>query len=189
MKGIITGINNGFGFIKDSNGESRFFHRSQLTNCAFHDLAVQDSVSFYPSQNEKGLNAERIELCEQIQNCRIIICPSCHRKIRVPLPLPGKICKCVSCEHKFQMLSDKHGTIYIYCSNNDPHYEEMSFEMSFEILEIEYPANQDQIKQAYKVKISEYHPDKVALLGEKLKQVAEYESRRINAAYRILRDF
>lgn len=187
MRGRIVRLKEGFGFIQDEYNESRFFHRSQLINCVFDDLVIRDSVQFFPFQNEKGLIAEKISLSENFEKCRVIFCPSCRQKIRIPLPLPGKICKCVSCEHKFQMFCDRNGTIYIYGDDNEPHHEEMSFEMCFEILEIAYPASQDQIKQAYKRKIAEYHPDKVALLGKKLIQVAETEARRINAAYKILK--
>ena len=39
------------------------------------------------------------------------------------------------------------------------------------------------IKNSYKNKMKEYHPDKVANLGDKLKDVAEKESKLINEAY------
>ena len=39
------------------------------------------------------------------------------------------------------------------------------------------------IKRAYRQRMTEYHPDKVAALGPKLRDLAEAESKRINAAY------
>ncbi|AMK76350.1 MULTISPECIES: J domain-containing protein [Methylomonas] len=44
------------------------------------------------------------------------------------------------------------------------------------------------IKAAYKKKISEYHPDRVGALGIKIKQIAEEETRQINAAYAMLQE-
>ena len=40
---------------------------------------------------------------------------------------------------------------------------------------------------AFKKKMSGYHPDKVSGLGDKLKQVAEEETKLINIAYNILK--
>lgn len=44
-------------------------------------------------------------------------------------------------------------------------------------------ASLEEIDQAYRVQISQYHPDKVARLGEDLRQLAEARSKEINAAY------
>ena len=39
------------------------------------------------------------------------------------------------------------------------------------------------IRSAYRQRIAAYHPDKVAHLGPKLRDVAETESKRLNIAY------
>ncbi len=41
----------------------------------------------------------------------------------------------------------------------------------------------DVIRQAYRERMKEYHPDKVAGLGEELRELAERESKEINMAY------
>ena len=43
-----------------------------------------------------------------------------------------------------------------------------------------------ELKRRYYERIKEYHPDKVAALGPKLREVAEIESKKINAAYQYL---
>ena len=53
----------------------------------------------------------------------------------------------------------------------------------YTILGVSISANAKKIKHAYRKRISEYHPDKVAQLGEKLKELAVEESKKINAAY------
>jgi DnaJ-domain-containing protein 1 len=41
----------------------------------------------------------------------------------------------------------------------------------------------DDIKRHYRERVREYHPDKVAALGPKLRELAEDEMKKINAAY------
>lgn len=53
----------------------------------------------------------------------------------------------------------------------------------FRILEVSESACQKQIAAAYKQKIRQYHPDKVAQMGAEIREVAEFKSKQINAAY------
>lgn len=53
----------------------------------------------------------------------------------------------------------------------------------YEVLNVAPDASTAQIKHAYRMLMSQYHPDKVATLGEELKAVAERKSKQINAAY------
>lgn len=52
----------------------------------------------------------------------------------------------------------------------------------FVVLGVAATASIEEITKAYKTLISQYHPDKVATLGPKLKMLAEKESKKINAA-------
>ena len=51
------------------------------------------------------------------------------------------------------------------------------------VLGVSTDASVAQIKSAYRAQIKQYHPDKVADLGPKLKVVAEEQTRVLNAAY------
>jgi DnaJ like chaperone protein len=53
----------------------------------------------------------------------------------------------------------------------------------FDVLGVSEAAELAQIEYAYRVKMSQYHPDKVAQLGEDIRQLAEAKSKEINAAY------
>ena len=53
----------------------------------------------------------------------------------------------------------------------------------YEILEVPYDATPASIRHAYRTLMSQYHPDKVAKLGDELKIVAERKSKEINVAY------
>lgn len=52
------------------------------------------------------------------------------------------------------------------------------------ILEVSPTATADEIKRSYKTLMGQYHPDKVATLGEEIRAVAERKSKDINGAYR-----
>ncbi|HPI66496.1 MAG: J domain-containing protein [Burkholderiaceae bacterium] len=53
----------------------------------------------------------------------------------------------------------------------------------FRILEVSQSATKEQIVTAYKQKIRQYHPDKVAQMGAEIRALAEFKSKQINAAY------
>ena len=64
--------------------------------------------------------------------------------------------------------------------NREPEKREAAW---YEILNVAPDASTAAIKHAYRVLVSQYHPDKVATLGDELKAVAERKSAEINVAY------
>jgi len=57
----------------------------------------------------------------------------------------------------------------------------------YEILGIDSSASPEEIRAAYKARMHEYHPDKVAHLGEELRKVAHRKAVEIQQAYEQLR--
>jgi DnaJ like chaperone protein len=55
----------------------------------------------------------------------------------------------------------------------------------YRILGVSEGATREQIVAAYKRRIAEYHPDKVAQMGIEIRELAEAKSKQINAAYEI----
>ena len=53
----------------------------------------------------------------------------------------------------------------------------------FRILEVSESALPNEISVSYKRLIRQYHPDKVASLGQDLQDLANYKAKQINAAY------
>jgi len=51
------------------------------------------------------------------------------------------------------------------------------------ILGVTATASLEEIQRAYRSRIAEYHPDKVATLGAELRDLAERKSKEINLAY------
>ena len=60
--------------------------------------------------------------------------------------------------------------------------DEPDVESWFDVLGVSPNATQEQIKVAYHEKIKQYHPDRVSGLGEKLRALAETETKKLNAA-------
>lgn len=52
------------------------------------------------------------------------------------------------------------------------------------VLELSPQASVEEIRWAYQTLISKYHPDKVAMLADEFKALAERKSMQINGAYR-----
>jgi len=57
----------------------------------------------------------------------------------------------------------------------------------YRVLGIPASASADAIRAAYRARMSEYHPDKVAHLGEDLQKLAHRKAQEIEEAYRQLR--
>lgn len=55
-----------------------------------------------------------------------------------------------------------------------------------EVLGVSPDASRQEVRRAWKARALEYHPDRVANLGKKLQQLAEEETRSINAAYDLI---
>lgn len=56
----------------------------------------------------------------------------------------------------------------------------------YEVLRIPASATPEAIRAAYKARMKEYHPDKVAMLGEELQELAHRKSLEIQKAYQQL---
>ena len=52
-----------------------------------------------------------------------------------------------------------------------------------DVLGVPADATHEQIVSAYRARMSEYHPDKVASLGPDIRALAEQKAKEINAAY------
>jgi DnaJ like chaperone protein len=57
---------------------------------------------------------------------------------------------------------------------------------AYEVLGVARSASSDAIQAAYRARMKEYHPDKVAHLGEELQKLATEKSQQIQRAYRQL---
>ena len=93
-----------------------------------------------------------------------VICPKCHDVFEVRLTPAGRI-------HVYQRASDKSSPYPK--DENDPYV----------VLQVSPAATVEEIKSAFRTRMQEYHPDRVAHLGVHLRRLAEEEAKRINDAY------
>ena len=68
-------------------------------------------------------------------------------------------------------------------SQPPPFQEAPSSPAWHQILNVSPQASDSQIRRAYQTLMSQYHPDKVAALGEDLKTLCERKTKEINIAY------
>ena len=73
-------------------------------------------------------------------------------------------------------------------TSNEPSRNRPSLDHYFRVLGVQPGAAINEIKAAYKRRMQEYHPDKVASLGKELRDLADAKSKEINAAYRAIMD-
>lgn len=59
---------------------------------------------------------------------------------------------------------------------------------AYEVLGVSRSGSSEAIRDAYRARMKEYHPDKVAHLGEDLQKLAHEKSQEIQRAYQQLRD-
>ncbi|MGA2296710.1 MAG: DnaJ domain-containing protein [FCB group bacterium] len=64
---------------------------------------------------------------------------------------------------------------------------EINFSIACKILSVSTEASIDEFKSAYLKMVKEYHPDKVANLGEEIRILAKRKTQEINQAYDIIR--
>jgi len=72
---------------------------------------------------------------------------------------------------------------------NDYESENSDSQAWYVVLGVARTSSMEEIQAAYKSLIRQYHPDKVASLGEELRSLAEQKSKAINAAYQEARNF
>ncbi len=76
--------------------------------------------------------------------------------------------------------------------NNDAQNNEkkvFTIDDAYATLSINSSVTIEEIKSAYKQKVKEYHPDRVASLGVELKQLAEQKTQQINKAYDMIKNY
>lgn len=77
----------------------------------------------------------------------------------------------------------------MYCCHCAQPFDQSEIEDHFQVLGLaDVKADPEAIHSAFKNRQKQYHPDRVAHLGDKIQVVAEREIKRINQAYEVLKD-
>lgn|SRR5882724_69539 len=110
-----------------------------------------------------------------------VACPSCACRLRLPPPLAGRKFKCPSCHCWFRATQSTSASVELEVITD---HSQLS--RHYEILRIRPGATLDEIRTAYRRRLLEYHPDKVATLGMEIQALAEEKTKQINEAYTLL---
>lgn len=124
------------------------------------------------------------------QSPQKMACPACDKELLVPNPVPKGDAVCVKCRQRFRIKSDHFGNLQVLLvTPSVPNNFSLpkNEKEAREVLSLLTDSGATMIRQAYKAKMRDYHPDKVNNLGKKIKNLAELESKRINRAYELLK--
>jgi DnaJ like chaperone protein len=86
-----------------------------------------------------------------------------------------------------ELNSEKHQTKQNDFNQKDTKKTISNLDEAYKVLGIDNNSTIEQIKEAYKTKMKEYHPDKVSGLGEELQNLARIKTQQINEAYSLIR--
>jgi len=121
----------------------------------------------------------------------IIKCEGCGQKLRIKLAAMTSEYSCPSCQEKFHASFSGGVLSVVFTKSNEVTAPEVDAQLTlqdaYRLFEANEVSSWEQIEHARRRLIQQYHPDKVARLGTKLRELAEAEGKRINVAYALLR--
>jgi hypothetical protein len=125
---------------------------------------------------------------------KVIEYQGCGQKLRIELGSVTRDYSCPKCKSTF-CASFENGVLSVVFLNNANHpgysgdesNRPLTVEEAYKLFESDEFTAWESIELIRRRLIQQYHPDRVAALGPKLKIVAETEGKRINKAYDILR--
>jgi DnaJ-domain-containing protein 1 len=153
--------------------------------------ALNDSKAEEPEKEYEGTK----ESSHNNHKDTVIECQACNQKLRIKLSQESAEYSCPSCNSKFQ-CSFSEGVLSVIfvkpASNNskddsDNQSLEITLNDAYKLFDANASSPWELIELTRRRLIQQYHPDKVASLGPKLKLLAETEGKRINIAYDLLR--
>ena len=94
---------------------------------------------------------------------------------------------------QFQKKAPKAGSSTSSNPGPEPASEESPrvdpIEEACRVLQLNRPFTTEQLRAAYRQRMSQYHPDKVSSLGPEFRELAESKSKEINRAFDLLARF
>ncbi len=198
---------------KDGSPDKRFAYNPEIPVCLYGKLKISsstgmflylmtskaDSPSNFVESFQGAIESSRSHDNQQStfsdEERQVVRCPVCDSKLRFNPPFKVGTTNCHHCSAALLVNINVDGIIKLSFRKQDSSHKEgasnkatSSIAELYEVLGLIPSASPQEVKAAYRQKMREYHPDKVAGLGEKLLKVANEESKAINHAYFKLKD-
>lgn len=125
---------------------------------------------------------------------KIIVCQKCEQRLRVELSLCQRELSCPTCKVSFTTIYQDGVLSVVFAEvkpENGAKQNEQSVNVTlgdaYQLFHADKGSAWEEIEFTRRKLIQQYHPDKVAALGPKLRELAELEAKRINVAFDLLR--
>lgn len=125
---------------------------------------------------------------------KIIACQKCEQRLRIELCLSQREQRCPTCKVSFTTAYQDGVLSVVFAetkSENGTKQNEQSLNVTlvdaYQLFHADEGTVWEEIELNRRKLIQQYHPDKVAALGSKLRELAELEGKRINIAFDLLR--
>lgn len=125
----------------------------------------------------------------------VLECQECGQRMRVELSPEKCEYTCSSCKVEFFTSFQKgvFSAVFAKPNRSETHHKEcpiesLSLAAAYRLFDADPDTPWEVIELNRRRLIQQYHPDKVASLGPKLREVAEIEGKKINVAFSMLRD-
>ncbi|HOC44105.1 MAG TPA: J domain-containing protein [Thermoanaerobaculales bacterium] len=135
-----------------------------------------------------------------IRNDETITC-TCGMKLRLRYPIKTGTVQCPNCPCRFRVKVGRSGNVIVEPiapggtgpsrqsdgSRRQRGGTSRPSDDPYDILGVGRDTSYEEARAAYRKRIQEYHPDRVAALGTKLRETAEEETKRINWAFECIK--
>lgn len=123
----------------------------------------------------------------------VFSCVDCGQQLLIPIYSTRKLLECPSCHAQYTVWKDHDGVVHLENHHSDGQRKTyISFGKKattfspYEVLNLRPGCTLSEIRAAYRARMREYHPDKVATLGKDLRDLAELKAKEVNDAYHSL---
>jgi hypothetical protein len=123
---------------------------------------------------------------------KIVACQKCEQRLRIELSEGQREQRCPTCKTSFT-TSYQDGVLSIVFEGAEPengtkqNEPPVTLEVAYQLFNADKGTAWEEIELTRRRLLQQYHPDKVAALGPKLRELAESEGKCINVAFDLLR--
>ncbi len=195
----VTELNQLYEQAKDDAIElSRLAHELKLRQTSKEKAIarmVEKSIARLSEPEEKGSSRTTASSAEKEDKPRTteVVCQGCAQNLRISI-VPGiSELRCPKChigfratyvKDVFSVAFDKPDSESSKARNQEG---PMTLEEAFRVFDAKPDTPWEDIEKCRRRLLQQYHPDKVASLGPKLRKLAETEGKSINVAFQLLR--